>query len=82
MDMESISATERHDRGIYEVVASGKIEQGDVHAKEIAVYQMGANSALHKVVLPEDEYPELFAMKHKAKWLTAYAQLAAASGPK
>lgn len=80
--MESDAATERHDLGIYDVVPSGKIRSGDTDSRERAVYQLGTGNELHRVVLPEADFPALYAMKRKAEWLHVQAVIASAPGRK
>lgn len=71
--MESDAASDLHDRGQYEVVSSGKIKPAELSNKEVTVFQMGTGSELHRVVLPEFEFPELYALKRKLGWMRAHA---------
>lgn len=79
---ESDAASERHDRGQYEVVPSDQISSYAQRSNEITVFQLGTGGELHRVDLSSAEYPELHALKDKLVWLKAQAALAAAKSEK
>jgi hypothetical protein len=76
--LQSEAAFERHDLGLYDVVPSGKMSSRDSNSRELAVFQMGTGNELHRVALPEAEFPALYTMKQKAEWLRTQAVIASA----
>lgn len=77
--MQFDAATERHDLGLYEIVPSGKIGSSDLKSRELVMYQTGPENELHRVALPEAEFPAIYTMKQKVEWLRTQTAIASAA---
>jgi len=64
-DAESIAAEEREGQGLFEIVAQIGKESPD----RIVIYRVGPENVMHRVVLPPEEYPEIYRARRKLAWM-------------